>query len=250
MHHTIARRASNKPPAAQQRAAVPRACAMEEEVPDVQSRIAHPADRSAAMSQHLSRRRLIAGGLAGAGLAAVPVLGASEALATAICDTPLEVGAWRNVDAYSVEQPYHVTRLELRFVCGTPAPKSLDRGEWYLTVWLRATPRDVGRSGTVHWDRTRGTVHWDRTVGEIRARRFANDRRIVASFEDGDASFRISVRLSAPHAGGPACGDILYTTLVPLRFGHVRGTGAQITHTLRRSSCLGLWDRPEPKVPR
>ena len=87
------------------------------------------------MPIHLSRRRLIAGSLAGAGLAAVPVLGASEALATAVCVVPPEAGAWANGHTTDMET---ITRLNLRFECG-PGLKGRER--WYVSGWYARNRR-------------------------------------------------------------------------------------------------------------
>ena len=83
------------------------------------------------MSQHLSRRRMLAGG----GIALVPLLGTTEALATAVCVVPPEAGAWVNGDITEMET---ITRLNLRFECG-PGVKRHER--WYVSGWYARNRR-------------------------------------------------------------------------------------------------------------
>jgi len=175
------------------------------------------------MSLHLSRRRLLAGSLAGAGLAAVPILGASEALATATCETPPEAGLWRNERAVDLARPYHVSRAQLRFECGARAPKSSELGQWYVTVWLTGPSLNVASGERDHM------------IGEVRAWRSGPRRWITAIIEDRDASYRFQAET---FGAGNFCPERLITQLSPLRFGRVRGTEAVISDGLRRSACF------------
>lgn len=177
------------------------------------------------MSQHLSRRRLIAGGLAGAGFAAVPVLGASEALATGICDTPPEAGLWRNESTVALARPYHVSRAQLRFECGARAPKSGEPGQWYVTVWLTGPSLNVASGERDHM------------IGEVRAQRSRPRSWITAIIEDRDATYRFQALTFGAGAVCPGP-ERLITRLTPLRFGRVRGTGSLISDGLLRPACL------------